>query len=257
MQPQSIITVFGAGPGFGLPEVSPYVTKTLVQFQMAGLPYRRERAMPGASPKGQLPFIDDAGDRIADSTFIRAHIEARYGVDLDAGLTPLQRAQAWVMERMVENQFGWTIGYFRFMDDANFERGPAHWFDEAPEAMRPGLQKDLRDQVAVNLRAVGVARHAPEEVVGLGERSLSALSTLPGDQPYLMGQRPTGVDAITFAILAAALTPFFDSPLRRRAESYANLVAYVGRMMARYFPEHSWACEAGPRNAGFQPALPG
>ena len=37
--------------------------------------------MPPASPKGQLPFIDDGGEAVADSTFIRAHIERRYGFD--------------------------------------------------------------------------------------------------------------------------------------------------------------------------------
>jgi hypothetical protein len=33
---------------------------------------------------------------IADSTFIRAHIERKYGFDFDAGLSQQGRAQAWV-----------------------------------------------------------------------------------------------------------------------------------------------------------------
>ena len=51
------ITLFGGGPAFGLPEVSPYVTKTEVQLKMAGIPYVKAFAQPDASPKGQLPFI--------------------------------------------------------------------------------------------------------------------------------------------------------------------------------------------------------
>ena len=35
-----MITLFGFGAGFGLPEMSPFVTKTEVQLRMAGLPYR-------------------------------------------------------------------------------------------------------------------------------------------------------------------------------------------------------------------------
>ena len=81
-----MITLYGFGAGFGLPEISPFVTKTEVQLKMAGLAYRKERAMPPASPKGQLPFIDDDGEAVADSTFIRAHIERKYGFDFDAGL---------------------------------------------------------------------------------------------------------------------------------------------------------------------------
>jgi glutathione S-transferase len=59
-----------------------------------------------------------------------------------------------------------------------------------------------------------------------------------------MGAQPCGVDATCFAMLAALLTPFFDSPLRRRALVHANLTAYVERMMARFFPEHAWAAPA-------------
>src|SRR5581483_7447436 len=80
-----MITLYGFGTGFGLPEISPFVTKSEVQLKMAGLAYRKERAMPPASPKGQLPFIEDDGVPIADSTFIRAHIERKYGFDFDDG----------------------------------------------------------------------------------------------------------------------------------------------------------------------------
>ncbi|WP_304170636.1 glutathione S-transferase family protein [Phenylobacterium aquaticum] len=240
-QSQPQVTLFGVGPGFGLPETSPYVMKTMVQLAMAGIDYRFAPGDREASPKGQLPYIEDAGDRVADSTFIRGHIEARYGVDLDAGLTPAERAQAWAFERMIENQLGWAIAWFRFMDPANFAKGPAHWFDRAPEAMREDLRQGLKDAVATNLKAVGIGRHAPDEIALLGTRSLWALSSQLGDKPFLMGQTPTSVDAIAFGVLATALTPFFDSPLRRRAEGFANLVAYVERMMARYFPDFAWA----------------
>ena len=56
-----MITLYGFGAGFGLPEISPFVTKTEVQLKMAGLAYRKERPMPPASPKGQLPYIVDDG----------------------------------------------------------------------------------------------------------------------------------------------------------------------------------------------------
>jgi hypothetical protein len=56
-----------------------------------------------------------------------------------------------------------------------------------------------------------------------------------------MGERPTGVDAAMFGMTAGILTPFFESPLRQRAESYPNLVAYTERMMRQYYPEHTWA----------------
>ena len=36
-----MIVLYGGGAGFGLPEVSPYVTKAEVLIKMAGLPYRK------------------------------------------------------------------------------------------------------------------------------------------------------------------------------------------------------------------------
>jgi glutathione S-transferase len=236
-----MIILYGGGPNFGLPEISPYVTKTEVQLKMAGLAYRKEQARPPESPKGQLPFIDDAGERIADSTFIRTHIERKYGVDLDEGLDSRERAEAWAIERMIENHFGFAIGYTRFFVPENFAKGPAHFVDYAPEDQRAALREELLANVGLTFRAVGILRHRADEIEWLGVRSLEALSKLLADKHYLMGSRVSSVDAIAFGALAALLTPFFDSNLRRRALRVGNIVRYVNRMMGEFYPEFEWA----------------
>lgn len=248
------IRLHGGGPAFGLPEVSPYTMKTEVQLQLAGLPYIHVRAQPADSPKGQLPFIIDSevpdggvpggGVAVADSTFIRSYIEQKYGLDLDACLSPEQRAVAWAVERMAENQLGWAMTYFRYADDASFAAGPARWYDAAPEPQRSELRRALREKVMANLFAVGITRHSHDEVVLLGVRSLRSLSVLLGGKTYLFGERATGTDAIVFAQLANILSPYFDNTLRRRAEGFHNLVDYVERMMERFYPRFAWrACQ--------------
>jgi glutathione S-transferase len=238
-----MITLFGFGAGFGLPEISPFVTKTEVQLKMAGLAYRKQRAMPPASPKGQLPYIDDEGRSIADSTFIRAYIERTYGFDFDAGLDQPQRAQAWAFERMIEHHAYWGLVGARWVDPDNFAKGPAHFFDGAPEHRREKLREDAQFRVAENYLLSGLGRHAPDEDVDLAVRSLYALSLQLADKPYLMGDKPCGTDATAFAILAGTLTPFFESKLRSRAEGFENLTAYVDRMMGQYYPEFAWTSE--------------
>ena len=235
-----MITLFGLGAGFGLPEISPFVTKTEVQLTMAGLAFRKQRAMPPASPKGQLPFIDDAGELIADSTFIRAHIEHRYGFDFDSGLDVRARVQAWAFERMIEHHLYFALVGARWVDPVNFAKGPAHFFDGVPADKREKLREDAQFRVAENYLISGLGRHAPDEDVDLAARSLRALSVQLGDRPYLMGDRPCGTDATAFAVIAGILTPFFDSELRRRTETFGNLGAYADRMMAQYFPEFDW-----------------
>jgi len=236
-----MITLYGFGAGFGLPEISPFVTKTEVQLKMARLSYRKELARPPASPKGQLPFIVDGTETIADSTFIRAHVEGKYGIDFDAPLSLQARALAWAIERMIEHHLYWALIGARWVDDENFAKGPAHFFDSAPEHLREKLREDAQFRVAENYLLSGLGRHAPDEDVDLAVRSLFALSVQLGDKPYLMGDRHCGTDAAAFGVLAGILTPFFASPLRERAERFSNLTAYVDRMMLQFYPDFAWA----------------
>ena len=238
-----MITLYGFGPGFGLPEISPFVTKTEVQLRMASLAYRKARAMPPSSPKGQLPFIDDDGQLVADSTFIRSHIERKYGFDFDAGLSRVARAQAWAFERMIEHHVYWALVGARWVDADNFAKGPAHFFDGAPQDRRERLREDAQFRVAENYLLSGLGRHTPDDDIDLALRSILALSVQLGDKPYLMGEAPCGVDATAFGALAGILTPFFTSNLRSRVEQFSNICAYVGRMMQRYYPEFAWAGE--------------
>lgn len=236
----SRLTLYATRAGFGLPDTSPFVLKTEVQLQMAGVAYERASAIPPQAPRGKLPYIDDRGVVVADSTFIRAHIERTYGIDLDAGLDPSQRAQAWAIERMLEDHLYFAMVWFRWLEPANFAKGPAHFADTAPEGQREQLRRDLQARKQAELHAQGLGRHTPEGIAELGTRSIDALATLLDDKPWLMGDAPSGVDATAFGMLACVLTPFFDTPLRRAAEAHANLAAYVARMMRRHYPGHPW-----------------
>jgi glutathione S-transferase len=240
MTQANVITLYGFGPRFDLPEASPYVTKTEVHLKMMGLAYRKDLTGFPAAPKGKLPYIDDEGERVADSTFIRRHLERKHGVDLDEGLDARRRAEAWAVERLLEDHLGWAMAYFRWLVPENFAKGPAHFFDAVPEPMREKARADAQQRVRDNHHAHGLGRHSIGEITELAGRSLEAVAAILGDGPFLMGERLSAVDATCFGMLAGILTPFFDSPLRREAERYPGLAAYVARMMARYYPEHAW-----------------
>jgi glutathione S-transferase len=228
-----MLTFYGFGSAFALPDPSPFVMKSEVQLKMAGLPYRFERATPLEAPKGKIPFVKTGAHRVGDSTFIRAHIEKEHGFDFDAGLNAGQRAQAWAIERMLEDHLYFAILHVRWLDDENWEKGPSHFFDGAPENVAAGA----RERVRQTLHSQGLGRHRDEEIIELATRSIDALAAQLGDKTYLFGDAPYGADATAFAFTAGVLTPFFDTPLRRAAERHANLIAYRDRMMQRYYPE--------------------
>jgi len=240
MATSALLILYGVGAGFGLPDKSPFVHKTEVQLQMAGLPYEKRTGSRERAPKGKLPYLEDGGELIADSTFIRAHLERSSGRDLDQGLDPRQRAEAWAIERLLEDHLYWALLYYRWIDLDNFAKGPAHNVDHAPEERREQLRNEMLARVAENLRMHGLGRHTPDQVQALGERSVAALAALLGERPFFMGAQPSAVDATASAMLAGVLTPFFESPLRTATAGHANLVAYAGRMMQRHFPDHAW-----------------
>jgi hypothetical protein len=80
-----MITLYTFGPYFGLPDGSPFVIKAMLLLKFAGLEYSENRGGYGKAPKGKLPYINDGGLIVADSTFVRFHIEKKYGFDFDAG----------------------------------------------------------------------------------------------------------------------------------------------------------------------------
>lgn len=232
-----MITLFGSGPNFGLPDASPFVTKVEILLRMSKLPFEKAMMSFSKAPKGKIPYIDDDGKLLGDSTFIRWHMENKYGIDFDRGLTAEQRAIAWAFEKMAEDNLYWVSVHARWMDDANFERGPVTFFNAAPAIIRPFVVAMVRRRVRKSLRDQGMGRHSAEEIAALGSRSLGAIAGYLGDKPFFMGAEPTGADATIFAFVVSAMCPVFESPLQRAAAGHDNLRRYVGRMTARFYPE--------------------
>lgn len=90
-----MIILHGFGTGFGLPEISPLVTRTRIRPKMA---CRKQPANRPTSPKGRRPYIDD-------------------------GLGALQHALVWALERMMEHHVYWALAGARWVNPENFAKG--------------------------------------------------------------------------------------------------------------------------------------
>jgi len=233
--PTAMTTLYTFGPYFGLPDASPFVIKVMLLLKFAGTKYSEDRSGFRKAPKGKLPYIDDDGLIVADSTFIRFYIEKKYGFDFDTGLTPEQKAAAWAIEKMCEEHLYWALVATRWLDDANFAKGQAQFFKAVPMPLRPIVQGLIRRKVEKTLKLQGFGRHMPAEQDELAIADINALATLIGDKAFLMGDQPCGADATVFAFVASFLAPVFETPIRTAAERHANLIGYRDRILRRYF----------------------
>jgi hypothetical protein len=154
-----MITLYAFGPQFDLPDPSPFVTKAEVLLKMAKLPYEINLKGFRKAPKGKLPYIKDDGELIADSTFIRRHLETRHKIDFDRGLSAEQKAIAWAFEKLAEDHLYWAIVDARWTIDANFDKGPRKFFEVVPAPVRSLVVPMIRRQV----RSICIPRHgAPQ-----------------------------------------------------------------------------------------------
>jgi len=231
-----MITLAAFGPGFGLPDPSPFVTKTEVLLKMSGLPFEKRSMGVRKAPKGKLPYIEDEGQVIADSTFIRLHLERKYGIDFDQALTPAQRGAAWAVEKMLEDQLYWVIINERWLDDANFAKGPAVFFKNIPAPLRPFIVRMVRNGLRKTIHGHGLGRHAAHEIDELGARAIGSVSNVLGDNEYLMGSQPCGADATVYAFMISSLCSHFDTRLRASAQKFPNIVEYCERMRRKFHP---------------------
>lgn len=231
-----MITLYTFGPQFGLPDPSPFVQKTEVLLRISGVPFKTSSGDLRRAPKGKMPFIEEDGKLMGDSTLIRLHLEKKYGVDFDKHLTPLQKGTAWAVEKMLEDNLYWATVYERWLDDDNFDRGPRHFFDRAPAPLRPLIAKMVRRIVRKNLHAHGLGRHTNAEIIALASRAIEATANVLGNNTYLMGDQKCGADATAYAFIESNLTPLFKSELRPVTQKYPNLVAYCERMRKEFYP---------------------
>ncbi|AHB74674.1 MULTISPECIES: glutathione S-transferase family protein [Pandoraea] len=231
-----MLTLYTFGPAFGLPDASPFVVKAEMLLKLAGLPYQTDRGGFRRAPKGKLPYIDDDGEIVADSTLIRLHIERKYGFDFDAALTPAQRGAAWMFEKALEDHFYWHVVQARWCDDANFAKGPAAFFKAVPWPVRPLAQAFIRRKIRNTLHGQGTGRFTPPEQAQLLRRGTQAAAQLLGDKPYFFGSTPCGADATAFGFIAAAASPHFDMTLRDEIAMHPNLMDYVKRLRREFFP---------------------
>jgi glutathione S-transferase len=233
------IKLFAFGTGWGVPFATgaPFPLKLATWLRMAGLPFDFVVANdPSKGPTGKSPWIEYGSVRMGDSSLIIEYLEQRFGIDLDAHLDARQRALALSVQRMLEEHYHQCYEHQFFFGRGAKER-VSTLAASFPVPLRWLVPSVLRRAFSKQLYARGMGRHSEEAIIAQGKADLDALAELLGQQPYVLGDRPSAIDACAFGFLGVSLYVAGDNPLYRYGASLENLMRYCERMRASYFPE--------------------
>ena len=234
---QARIRLFQFPRLFSVPNLSPFCSKLETWLRIADIPYDAVDTLnPRESPKGKLPFIEDAGLRIGDTSLIIAHLKNRQGIDPDAQLSPPQRATALLVQRTLEEHYAFVILYTHFIREQGW-RHTRVTFDPVTAPIRPLVARMVRRQMRKILWVQGVLRHSDQDIIEAGISDWRAVLAVMSEGPFFFGERPTTTDAIVFATLASTVLTPIESPIRDFLKSHPPCVTYAKRMRSRFFPE--------------------
>jgi isoprene-epoxide---glutathione S-transferase len=238
-----MITVYGYVPAWGLPDISPYVTKTINYLTMAGLPFEYKNQDLGTlgtdSPTAKLPYIIDDGTQVNDSTRIIQYLQQKYGDKLDALLSATDKAIGLAFQRMVEEYTYWsgvieprwpTVEKFKIYVPY-IVGGPQ--LEELPQEVQDALLA-FREKIHDEHLKQGMGLREHEDVVQCLKEDLDALETFLGDKPFFLGDEPTSYDATIYSTFRHVADVPWDWAGRDYARSKTGLVAYADRMRARF-----------------------
>ena len=213
------------------------MTKAELLLKIAGLDYDIDLKGFGKAPKGKLPYIRDDGETIADFDLHPPAHRAQVRLRLRRRGERRREGLRLGLQKMCEDHLYWIMVDARWLDDGNFARGPAKFFDAAPAPVRPVVKAYVRRGLRRTLHGQGLGRHSAEERAELGRRDLEALAAILGDKPYLFGDAPRGVDATVAPSSWGAWPRSSSRRCARPPRPNANLVAYAERMTKRYYPD--------------------
>lgn len=233
-----MITLFQFYRAWGLPNASPFCMKLETYLRMANIPYESKFVNnPHKSPKRKLPCIKMDGKLYPDSEFIIDELKVRFGDEMDKELTPEQKAMADFINIAFCERLYWVAVYMRWQDDAGWNILKETMFSKLPAISRLFIPNIVRKNMIKALDYQGMGRHNPEEVVQLGVKTLNHLAIILGENHYLLGNKPSTVDATAFAFFANVIWTPLDDPLKRHVLERHNILAYCNRMWDEYYPD--------------------
>ncbi|KAL9961651.1 hypothetical protein ACROYT_G030639 [Oculina patagonica] len=181
---------------------------------MAKIPYENDYRLK-FSKKGKMPWIEFNGQEIADSNFCIQFLKKEFQVDIDCHLSATKKAIAHSIRTMLEENTYWALVYCRWLSDYGagirkklFAKLFGHLFFPLKHLVVYRIKRKIRR----DLSSQGIGRHSEQDLYGIAERDLLAVSEILGQKKFLFGEKPSLADVSLFAFIAASAWDCPESP---------------------------------------------
>lgn len=237
-----MIEVYGYVPAWGLPDISPYVTKLTFYMNMCKIPFEYKNQdltkLDLDSPYGKLPYIIDTDDgtKVGDTNLIIPYLQKKYNVSIDADLSKADVAVSMAFERMICEHLYWSgIIEPRWRMDSGWETYIPYIVQGAE--VGPELRAYLdafRERILAGFNGQGMGRRDSACVLTFYKADIDALSDFLGDKPYFLGDKPHTIDAAFYAMMRHLVDQPHKWPGTGYVETKKNIMDYLGRMRKEF-----------------------
>lgn len=236
------ITIYGYVPAWGLPDISPYVTKAIFYMKICKIPFEYKSQdlslLDEDAPCGKLPYIIDSegNTKVADSNMIIAYLQRKYGDSLDGDLTKYEKAVGVILDRLFGEHLYWSgVIEPRWRMDEGWETYIPYIVQGAE--VGPDLRKVLdafRARILAGFAGQGMGKRDSSVVLDFYKVDVDAVADFLGEKKYFLGDKVHTVDACAYAMLRHLV----DQPQKWAGSGYVegkpNVMAYLKRMRQQF-----------------------
>ncbi len=229
------LKVYGITPAWGLPCVSPFVTKLVYGLRLAAVPHevvpQDPNTLAADSPNSKLPYaVWPDGTRLADSSALLQRLMP------EPPMPPAQQALCLLVQRLVDEHLYWHGAVEpRWVADAAWLRYRSVLFGgaELPPPMLAWADA-MRAHVLQQWRGCGLGMLPQQRRAERARQDVRALAVLLGSAgPGLCGDCLSHADVALAAMTAHLLEAPFDSAAAEEAGRHPALARHLSWLRQR------------------------
>lgn len=225
-----MITLFSYPKMWGLLDNNPYGLKVHAFLRLMNLDYQTQYTIDTQeAPYRKLPYIVDGDQKIGGSNSIIDHLTAKYGLEIDQGLSPSQQMLDFLIKRVLEEHLYWVMSYSRWQYPNYWPLFKSQFLKEFSQV----TSHDLDGFRAYNIQKYdfqGIGRYEAADNYQEGIKDLELVSALLKEKNFMFGATPHGIDACVYGFLANIYYFEIDTPMRKFIRSREPLSCYCERM---------------------------